>query len=111
MQILSVYQTQDSNHHQTTLRCFQGLLHSTFPSIIREPPTPHPVNTHPPAPLIVPPFPSDPASTTFLVELSSLHDQALFDITFERPRLSPDVQARWETFLKDFEWKLFCCLV
>jgi hypothetical protein len=47
----------------------------------------------------------------FLGELSSLQDQALFDITFEQPRLSLDVQARWETFLKEFEWKLFCCLV
>ena len=95
----------------TTLQRVQGLLHYTFPRVIREPATPQPVNTHPPAPLIVPPHPSDPASTTYLGNLSFLRNQDIFDMTIERPNLSPDTQARWETFLKNFEWKLFCCLV
>ena len=95
----------------STFRRFRTLLHSTFPGYVNDPPTPLPVNTHPPVPRTAPPLPSNPASTTFLGDLSSLQNQALFDITFERPSLSPDILTRWEKFLKEFEWKLFCCLV
>ena len=32
-------------------------------------------------------------------------------MSIEPPNLSSDIRVHWNPFLKDFEWKLFCCLV